>query len=528
MLSMSILKTDYLVIGSGLAGLSAALRASQFGSVILLTKSSLDVSNTYWAQGGIAAAIGSDDSAESHFLDTLSTGAGLCHKEAVRILVYEGVERIKELIDMGMEFDMDDGNIAFGLEGGHSNRRVLHAGGDATGKELVKFFLKLVRNSSSIKIFEHCQTFELIIDDSTCCGVHAFNLSIGETHTFLSKAVFIATGGTSGIYLRTTNPHSTTGDGIVLAYNAGAEIANMEFIQFHPSSLVTETGHTFLISEAVRGEGAFLVNSRNERFMVGSHELAELAPRDVVAYEMYKQLQIPGNSIYLKLDHLDSRKIKSRFQNIYEELQTHGIDLAKDPVPVAPAAHYMIGGIKTGLYGEGCIHGLYAIGEVAFTGIHGANRLASNSLLECLVFSEKAVSDAVNKNYSMKEPYIKQSKYFRDIQRQEKYLQLRNRVATVLSNYVGIVRDETGLLKALEQFGEIESEYQFNECEYHSMRLKSLLTVARLITNSALIRKESRGGHIRSDFPDTSNEYLADILQVKDKQPILSKLENNN
>lgn len=515
---MSQFKTDYLVIGSGLAGLSSALYASKYGNVTLLTKSSLDVSNTYWAQGGIAAAIDKEDSPENHFNDTMKTGAGLCREDAVRILVNEGVDRINELIEAGMPFDKENGEIALGLEGNHSKRRVLHAGGDATGKELFKFYLNLVKQSDKINIKEHTQVFELVIKDNVFYGLHAYDLANGENYTFISRVVIIATGGTSGIYHRTTNPHSTTGDGVVLAYNAGAEIANMELIQFHPTSLVTGSGETFLISEAVRGEGAYLVNSSGERFMKTAHELGELAPRDVVAYEMHKQLKQEGNKVFLKLDHLDRDKIKSRFKNIFDEVKKHGIEITRDPIPVAPAAHYMIGGIKTGLSGETNIRGVYACGEVTCSGVHGANRLASNSLLECLVFSKRAVEHAVDSAKRIEARSIDVKTYTREIAKQQNYLKQRNKVAGLLSNCAGVVRNHDGLNKLLSGLRDIENEYSFEENEYHSIRLKTLLSVSKLIALGAVERKESRGCHIREDFPETREEFNIDIVHKRNSK----------
>lgn len=515
---MSVFKTDYLVIGSGLAGLSAALHASKFGNVTLLTKSSLDVSNTYWAQGGIAAAIHSEDSPDYHYNDTIISGAGLCRPDAVKMLVEEGVDRIKELIAIGMPFDKENGKLALGLEGNHSKRRVLHAGGDATGRELFKFYLNLVKSNSQICIMEHTQVFELSVDNGVYYGLHAYDLANGENFSFVSRAVIIATGGASGIYHRTTNPHSTTGDGIVLAYNAGADIANMEFIQFHPSSLVTGTGETFLISEAVRGEGAYLVNSAGERFMKDKHPRAELAPRDLVAHEMYKQLSIEGNKIYLKLDHLDKDKIKKRFHNIFDEVKKHGIDLTTDPVPVAPAAHYIIGGIRTGLNGETNISGVYACGEATCSGVHGANRLASNSLLECLVFSKRAVEHATEFSPVPVNADIDRKSYTRKIDLQENYLKERNKVSMLLSNYAGVVRNKEQLQTLINELDGIESSCRFEENEYHSMRLKTLLTISNLIARDALKREESRGCHIREDFPDSKDEYIVDVVNSKNSE----------
>ncbi len=499
---MSAQVSDFIIIGSGLAGLSAALYASKFGKVNLLTKSTLDVSSTYWAQGGIAAAIGEDDSPQLHLEDTLKAGVGLCRKDAAKILVEEGVDRIRDLIGMGMLFDKENNQIALGLEGNHSKRRVLHAGGDATGRELVKFFIQQVKKANNISVYENTLVFELLLNEGRCVGTLCYHWDKSASQSFIAPAVVIATGGASGMFSRTTNPHSSTGDGISLAFNAGAEITNMEFIQFHPSSLVTETGETFLISEAVRGEGAHLVNNRGLRFMQDVHPLAELAPRNVVAFEMHKQYRVKDNKVFLKLDHLNPDKIKSRFGTIYTEVLKYGIDITKDLVPVSPAAHYMIGGIKTGLFGETNVEGLYASGEVACTGVHGANRLASNSLLECLVFAKRCIDKSLQQDIlnSDIEPDITPG-YFADDSKEEKYLYLKNKIAEVLTRQVGLVRNKNNLLAALERFDELEKEFTPVHNEYYTMRLNSLLLVSRLIVKSALSRKESRGGHIRDDYP---------------------------
>jgi L-aspartate oxidase len=516
---MSILRSDFIIIGSGLAGLSSALYASKFGKVTLLTKSTLDVSNSFWAQGGIAAAIGSDDSPGYHFEDTIKAGAELCNKEAVHILVTEGVDRVKELIETGMSFDKENGVIALGLEGNHSRRRVLHASGDATGREVIRFLIEKMRDNENIEVYENSLVFELIVQDKICTGVQAYHWDRKISGTFTAPSIILATGGASGMYSRTTNPHSTTGDGISLAYNAGAEISNMEFVQFHPSSLLLDSGETFLISEAIRGEGAYLVNSSGERFMTGVHERAELAPRDIVAHEMFKQYLRENNKVFLKLDHLDKNKIRKRFANIYEEVIKHGIDITKDPIPVAPAAHYLIGGVRTGLWGETNIKNLYAVGEVACTGVHGANRLASNSLLECLVFGKRTIDYSKNSGTQPVNKEFIQPEYRVDKSKETIYLEYKNQIAEILTNNVGIVRDEQGLETAIKLYDEIDSLFNYSEFEYYSLRLKSLLSVVRLITYSALLRKESRGGHKRSDYPMPNGKFLSETIFTINNEP---------
>lgn len=509
-----MLRADYVIIGSGLAGLSAALDASEFGDVLLLTKTSISASNTFWAQGGVAAAIGKDDSPDYHFNDTLKAGGGLCHSESTRILVEEGAERVRGLISLGMEFDKEKGEIALGLEGNHSKRRILHAGGDATGREIVNFLTKIVLSNPGIRVIENIHVFDLIVKDNRCFGAAGFNTESREQLVCFGANTIIASGGGSGIYSRTTNPHSSTGDGILLAYNAGAEIGSMEFIQFHPSSLVTGGTGTFLISEAVRGEGAYLVNSEGERFMQEKHELAELAPRDVVAFEMHRQI-INGNSIYLKLDHLDMDKVRTRFRNIYEEVLKYGIDIAVDPVPVAPAAHYMIGGVKTSVWGETSIRNLYACGEVSFTGVHGANRLASNSLLECMVFGYRCVSHAEKSAAGDTHyPDVKLN-YYIDTAGEADYLKKRDEVSNLLSRYAGIARNGKGLKEGLNKTKTFREEKKTDGGEYYSSKINNMITLAELIFESALFRKESRGSHRREDYPESNEEFLVDIIKQK-------------
>ena len=393
--SIEIKEFDTIVVGSGLAGLTAAYHASKNGSVAIITKSQLDTSNSYYAQGGIAAVTAPEDSFESHIKDTLVAGRELCDLDAVQILVSEGQKCVQELIRLGMQFDKDNGDFVLGLEGGHSHRRILHAGGDATGKGLTSFMLKKVQEQINITAFEYTTVIELLVENQICSGVQAFDFVSGNNIIFRSKSTIIATGGLSRIYDRSTNPHTATGDGIVLAYQAGAQLSDIEFIQFHPTALYIPGEDAFLISEAVRGEGAWLLNTDGERFMQHIHPLAELAPRDVVAYAIYNQLQIHHSDfVYLTLKHLNPDTIKERFSTIYHTLLKYNIDLTKDLLPISPAAHYMVGGIQTDLHGETNIKGLFACGEVASTGVMGANRLASNSLLECLVFGKRAAEKA--------------------------------------------------------------------------------------------------------------------------------------
>jgi len=518
---------DFLVVGSGLAGLSTALYASKFGTVGIVTKSSFDVSNSYFAQGGIAAVVSEDDSIESHYEDTLVAGAGLCNKEAVKVLVADGSKRVKELIEMGMEFDKVNGSLAFGLEAAHSKNRVLHADGDATGRKVVEFFHSKIIKNSRITLFEKTFTFKLVVNNSVCSAIFCYNLITNEIVKFTSNFIMLATGGASAIYKRTTNPKSSTGDGIFLAYNAGAEVANMEFIQFHPTSLVTKTNETYLISEAVRGEGAYLLNSANERFLLGKHEKVELAPRDFVAYEIYNQLNIPNNKVYLSLLHLNKNLIRARFANINLELNKHGLDIASDLIPVAPAAHYMIGGIKSGINGETNISNLYVSGEVASTGVHGANRLASNSLLECLVFSQRAVDNSILSRTKANDINETKIDFKIDDYKKSEFLSKKNWVQQNMLNFVGIIRDGNALQNFENSLKNIQYNFNQAENEYYSFQLKSIITLANLMIQSALKRKESRGAHKRSDFIEENEKYLFEIIHKKNELMKFEKISLN-
>ena len=504
---MQILEFDTIVIGSGLAGLSAAYHSSKYGKVAIVTKSQLDTSNSYYAQGGIAAAIAEDDSPEKHLHDTLVAGRGLCDVDAVRVLVNEGRERVLELIEMGMPFDKRNGKFILGLEGGHTKRRILHAGGDATGKAITGFKLQKVIEQESVTTFEFVAVVKLLIKNNRIYGVQGYDFVSGKNILFKAKAVILATGGLSRIFARSTNPHTATGEGIALAWESGAKIADLEFIQFHPSALYVPGKDAYLISEAVRGEGAWLLNNNGERFMKDIHPLAELAPRDVVAYSIFRQIQkTNSNCIYLSLKHLDPEKIKRRFNHIYKTLKNYGLDLTSDLIPVSPAAHYMVGGIRSNLDAETNISGLFVCGEAASTGVMGANRLASNSLLECLVFGKRASEKAASLQTPGFEPENIEPVYL-DSNNETVFLAIQNKVAGLMSDNLGIVRNETGIKKALKRLKEIGEEYSNHKNEYNLLKIRNTVSICTLIAEAALIRAESRGGHIREDFqnenPDT-------------------------
>lgn len=515
---------DYLIVGSGLAGLYAAWYASQFGNVAILTKSGIDVSNSYHAQGGIAAVTDKDDFPSLHFKDTIVAGRDLCDYKPVEILVNEGPERIKELIKAGMKFDTEGGQLALGLEGGHHKRRVLHAGGDSTGKFVSQFMIDQVSSNSKIDIFENHMALEILCERNVCSGIRAWNGDTKEEIIFYANTTVLAMGGTSAIYKRTTNPDTTVGDGVALTYKVGAQVCDMEFIQFHPTSFYSDSGNTFLISEAVRGEGAYLKNENGERFMVGKHELKELAPRDVVAKAIFYEMQKDNTDhVYLTLDHLDGEKIKQRFPKIYKLCKDSGVDML-DKIPVAPAAHYMCGGIKTGVNGETNIYNLYVCGELASTGIMGANRLASNSLLECLVYGKRSIDNSrmhkkdISKLYEIKGFEANEDKA-------REFVIIKNKVASIMNQYAGIIKSETLLQNALIQLQSIENNYDFQENELYSVKLDNLLCVCRLIINAALLRKESRGAQIREDYPFVEKEFEVHTIQELGKKTTFKKVE---
>ena len=524
--SIEIKEFDTIVVGSGLAGLTAAFHASKYGSVAIITKSQLDISNSYYAQGGIAAVTEQEDSLESHIADTLTAGRGLCDLDAVKILVSEGQQCVQEMISLGMQFDKEGENFVLGLEGGHSHRRILHAGGDATGKGLTIFMLKQVVKRENIKSFEYTTVVDLLVENGICSGVQGLDFVANRNIIFKSKATVIATGGLSRIYDRSTNPHTATGDGIALAWNAGAKLSDIEFIQFHPTALYIPGEDAFLISEAVRGEGAWLLNQNGERFMPALHPLAELAPRDVVAHAIYNELQQQHSDfVFMSLKHLNPELVRHRFSNIYSTLLKYNIDLTSDLLPVSPAAHYMVGGIQTYLNGETNIKGLFACGEVASTGVMGANRLASNSLLECLVFGKRAAERAKHCDY--------QSADFSGITQIEVnhanenlFLETKNRIASLMSKKVGIVRSGDKLNEALAELNSIKIQLPEKINEYNILKIKHITDICTLICESAIIRKESRGGHIREDFPTEDPSLCAHLIQEIDHKYTFQEIRN--
>lgn len=515
---MRELEYDFVVIGTGLAGLVAAWHAAGYGKVALISKSQLDISKSYNAQGGVAAAMGSDDAPALHFDDTLTAGRGLCDHDAVEILVNEGVDCVKQMIDSGIHFDCDpNGKIILGLEGGHSRRRILHADGDATGRVMTNFMIKKITGHPNITAFEYTSAIQLLVEDEICMGVQTLNYFTDANELILAKATILATGGLSRLYTRSTNPYTATGDGIALAWQAGAKLADMEFIQFHPTALSLAGHDAYLISEAVRGEGAILVDQNGERFMKSIHPLAELAPRDVVAASIFRQMQKTNAPVYLSLKHLDGKFISERFHSISDHLKELRIDMTRDLVPVAPAAHYMVGGIRTDLWGQTNITGLFACGEVASTGVMGANRLASNSLLECLVYGKRVVEKA-RYNNQLRRPTQLPGQVHLSIPTDNLFLSVKNELALLMTNEVGIVRNKDGMEKALMRINEIEQQFNAIQGNYNLLKIRNLTDICRLITQSAILREESRGGHIRTDFPEESPDQLHHIIQRKENK----------
>jgi len=516
---------DYIIVGGGLAGLYAAWKSSAYGTVALITKSIIRESNSYYAQGGIAAVTHEEDDTTIHFNDTLTAGAGLCDKGRVDILVNEGPDRIREIIDEGMKFDQENGELALGLEGGHHFKRILHSGGDATGRMIVEFMIDKVLTSQKITLYENYSLESLITHEGICFGAICRSDN-GSKTSFFSKHTILSTGGASAIYSRSTNPPSTLGEGIAICYKAGCRIADMEFIQFHPTALFAgEEKTAFLISEAVRGEGAHLLNKKGERFMLSVHPLAELAPRDIVSAEIYKQMLKEGSShVTLSLKHLDSNRIISRFPTIYQTCLKLGMDLT-DNVPVSPAAHYTIGGVETDEFGMTNIENLFVCGELASTGVMGANRLASNSLLECLVFVHRAVAITSSSEYkylhkldslSQNSHYVEPDKYLAENDN-VLFGKFKRELSDVMMRYVGIVRDEESLIKGQNEVRQLEASYKNVFSGWLKQKTMNLIVVADLIFKSAIYRKESRGAHLRSDYPSNSTDYLFHTIIEKDR-----------
>jgi L-aspartate oxidase len=512
---------DYIIIGSGIAGLFTALLASKHGTVLVLTKAALEESNTRYAQGGIAAAISPSDSPALHFEDTIAAGAGLCDTRAVEVLTGEAPARIRDLLELRVPFDRHGGELALGLEGAHRARRVLHAGGDATGFHIEQALCTALREGG-VEVIERCFATEILVENGRAMGVK----TISETPTrdarpalelHRGRHIVLASGGAGQLFSHTTNPAVATGDGLALAYRAGAELADLEFYQFHPTALSIPGHPAFLISEAVRGEGAYLRNENGERFMLSVDSRGELSSRDVVARAISAEIgRSDAQHVFLDLRHLPADTVRRRFPTIDGYCKKAGLDLTRDLLPVAPAAHYLMGGVRTNLWGETNVPGLYACGEVACTGVHGANRLASNSLLEGLVFGARIVRRTTT--LAMSETHQANQADFRifgdqpgsSAQTAAEPATL-NKLQMLMWNRVGLVRDEAGLREGQIKLAgwQASTPEPRNPAEHE---LRNMILIGRLMARAAIERRESRGSHYRNDYSNVDPEWQKHIV----------------
>jgi L-aspartate oxidase len=514
------LETDFIVVGSGIAGLRAAIEIARSGArVTVLTKDRTSESNTEYAQGGIAVALSDDDEIELHLEDTLAAGAGLCDTEAVRVMVEDGPRLIQELIDWGTDFDRERGNLVFTREAAHSRRRILHAQGDSTGHEIVRSLIAKTRTETAIKFVAHAATQSLLVANDKCCGVRYVDPETNAFRELHSRAVVLATGGAGQLFQHTTNPDVATGDGFAMAYAAGAEMADMEFVQFHPTALNVSGAPRFLLSEAMRGEGGILKNDEGERFMARYHERGELAPRDIVSRSIVAEMKRTGaNTVYLDMTALKPDYLRDRFPKIYSTCLHYGLDITKDLLPVSPAAHYCMGGVRTNLSGCTTLPGLYAAGEVACTGVHGANRLASNSLLEGLVFGARAggaaaIEWAAGAKEATNEVEIFNAALESAADLSKDVSSLRNRVRVTMWDKVGILRNGDFLENALTEFKALADEQI-------PSKARNFLNAAMLVTRAALWREESRGAHFRMDFPEADDKWRVHSIIQRDRSDV--------
>lgn len=501
---------DVLIIGSGIAGVYTALEISQEFDIAILTKETIDISNSVLAQGGIAVSLDKEDSPELHYKDTIYAGAGLCDEKSVWVLVNEAASNIRSLCDFGVNFDKNNSEeLSLTREGAHSKNRIIHSG-DTTGKEVCDKLISVVKTRGNVKIKERTFVIDLLTENNECKGVIVYDEDMSKVKIYLSNIVICATGGYGQLYKNTTNPEVATGDGTCFSYRAGTGLMDLEFIQFHPTVLFHPENKSFLISEAVRGEGAQLINKDGKRFMSEYHELKELAPRDIVSRAIFAEMKkTESQNVFLDITFKGKHFLENRFPNIYKTCLSYGIDISKDYIPVSPAEHYCMGGIKTDIYGRTSIKGLYACGEAACNGIHGANRLASNSLLEGLVFGQK-ISEEVNnvlcekskRNVDLEISYKTQRKKMNF----DKKAMIQE-IKDIMTQYVGIIRDKQGLLFAKSKIGKINNEIKdmMNET-VEDFELQNLVLMAGLVIDSALLREESRGAHFRSDYNKINNE----------------------
>src|SRR6202050_2935809 len=494
---------DFLVIGAGVAGLRAAIELAQAGSVLVIAKDSLRESSSEYAQGGIAVALSDDDEVALHEQDTIYAGDGLCDPEAVRTLVEEGPAAIQDLMDWGAEFDRNGQKLTFGREGAHSRNRILHAHGDSTGREILRALYAKAQALKNISVMEFEFSTDLIVEDGRVCGIHLITEK-GETQHMTASAVLLATGGLGQLYRNTTNPSVATGDGVAMAFRAGAEVSDMEFIQFHPTALYLKKAPRFLLSEALRGEGAYLRNIEMDRFMAKYHPLAELAPRDVVARAIMHEMEVSHAKdafVYLDLTHLKASHVQKRFPRIYATCLQYNIAITEDRIPIRPAAHYSMGGVRTDLNGKTNLAGLYAAGEAAATGVHGANRLPGNSLLEAGVDDAragKAMRDQA-KPVSRQGPEAKAAYSNGPVDAGVE--ELIGQIQVLLENEVGIVRTRVRIQKAIKSLEEMAPKLSHPKTR-RAHEASNLQLTGLLVARSALAREESRGAHYRMDYPD--------------------------
>jgi L-aspartate oxidase len=503
----SVPEADFLVIGSGVAGLRAALELCRVGRVIMLTKGHPLQSNSIFAQGGVAVALSEEDDVSIHLTDTVKAGHGLCRREAVRVLVEEGPDRIQELIQWGAQFDKTGGKFAFAREAAHSRSRILRARGDATGNEMVRALMARAVRQQRIACLDYHFTVDLVVEGGRCCGAVVLDENSGEQFAIPAQAVVLSTGGAGQIFARTTNPPNATGDGMAMAFRAGAELQDMEFVQFHPTSLYLPSSPPFLLSEAMRGEGGQLRNNKGESFMTRYHPLGVLAPRDIVARAIWAEMAATrARHVYLDVTHLGSDFVKRRFPTIYATCLRHDIDITEEWIPVSPSAHYMMGGVTTDLTGATTLPGLFAAGEVACSGVHGANRLASNSLLEGLVFGRRAGVAAIASAAGGPRPsgnafHMRVPRGHGD--RLEDVEKVRNSLRRIMWGQVGLIRSRESLVRATAQLARWERMVSRPFASRADLEVKNMVQVARCVAEAALWRENSVGAHYRSDFPET-------------------------
>lgn len=506
-----MIKTDFLIIGSGIAGLNFALKASKYGKVIVITKKNIIESNTNYAQGGIAAVLDKYDSFNNHIKDTLKVGAYLGNKKAVKVMVKNAPKEVKALTDLGIGFDKGHGKLDLTKEGGHSKRRIVHIK-DVTGREIEETLVSHVRNNDNIEVYEKHICLDLIKSNNRCIGAEVLDVKNNKIKTFFSKVTTLATGGLCEIYSHSSNPKIATGDGVAIAYRTGAKIEDIEFVQFHPTALNKKSCQPFLISETIRGEGAILVNKKGERFMKKYHKLKELAPRDIMTRAILNELK--KRKVFIDIRKKKSIFLKKRFPTIYKKCREYGIDITKQLIPIAPVAHYSCGGIKTNTYGETNIKALFAFGEVTCTEVHGANRLPSNSLLESVVFSSRGIKKT--KHYVKDKIKIKKIKQKKIVKNMKQTNTLRNKLKKIMWNDVGIIKSVKACNNALKKINEIEKKLNnIKGINYQLIESRNMVLVAKLITEASLKRKESRGTFYNKDFPRTKDSWRKHIVLVK-------------